>query len=145
LSFTARFQVAVVGGGPAGLATAIALLHEGQSVIVVEQSDYSSERVGEHLGPNSKPLLRALGLLKACDSRFQASCPGIRSVWGTDEAAHKDYVFQPHGEGLNVSRPEFDLNLVSVAARLGANIITASKVISITKASGAWCLPLPNG
>ena len=36
-----RCHVAIIGGGPAGLASAIALLREGLAVIVVERTDHN--------------------------------------------------------------------------------------------------------
>ena len=42
-----RFDVAVIGGGPAGCSTALALTRLGYRCLVVEKSDYSNVRVGE--------------------------------------------------------------------------------------------------
>lgn len=142
MSLTERFQVAVIGGGPAGLATAIALTREGLAVTVVEHSNYTAERVGEHVAPHAKPLLRALGPLQAGEGRSYASCPGIRSLWGTNKPVDKDYVFHPDGEGLNISRPEFDLSLAALASRLGVNISTTCKVLNMVRAPGGWRLTL---
>ncbi|MDQ3856706.1 MAG: FAD-dependent oxidoreductase [Chloroflexota bacterium] len=52
-----RYDVAVIGGGPAGLVVALALSGCGASVLVV---DSSKERpvVGESLPPIASPLLQ---------------------------------------------------------------------------------------
>ena len=135
-----QFDVCVVGGGPAGLATAIALRREGLAVVVVERTDYRSLRVGEHIPPSTKPELASLGLADVLASGTHASCPGIRSVWGSDEAAERDYLFHPHGEGLNLSRPDFDLSLAALAEQLGAVVITEARIAGLSRASGLWQL-----
>ena len=53
-------KVAVIGGGPAGLATALALLAYAYDVTVIERTDYSDVRVGEHLPPSGISSLRQL-------------------------------------------------------------------------------------
>ena len=128
----------MVGGGPAGLATAVALLRDGLSVIVIERTDYHSLRVGEHVTPGAKPLLASLGLSSALESVRHASCPGIRSVWGNREPADRDYLFHPHGEGINLSRPDFDLSLAALAKGLGADVVTRARVFGISRSNGSW-------
>jgi flavin-dependent dehydrogenase len=135
---SSQYQVAVVGGGPAGLATAVALLRDGLSVIVIERTDYHSLRVGEHLTPGAKPLLASLGLSSALESVRHASCPGIRSVWGNREPADRDYLFHPHGEGINLSRPDFDLSLAALVVSLGADLVTRARVFGISRSNGSW-------
>ena len=43
--------VLIVGGGPAGLATALELAHQHIAAMVVERSAYNDLRIGEHLTP----------------------------------------------------------------------------------------------
>jgi len=140
-----RSDVAIVGGGPAGLATAIALRREGLAVVVLERTNYRSVRVGEHIPPNTKQLLASLGLADELTSGRHASCPGICSVWGSDEPAARDYLFHPHGEGLNLSRPDFDLSLATLAQQLGAVVVTGARVSSLSHLAGSWHLNIQHG
>jgi flavin-dependent dehydrogenase len=133
-----RYHVAIVGGGPAGLASAITLLRDGLTVIVIERTDYRSLRVGEHIAPGAKPLLASLGLASALESERHASCPGIRSVWGREEPDDKDYLFHPHGEGLNLSRPDFDLSFAALAESIGAEVVTEARILGISRSRGSW-------
>jgi flavin-dependent dehydrogenase len=138
----AKYDVAVLGGGPAGLASTIALLREGLGVIVIERTEYAALRVGEHLTPNTKPLLTALGLEGMLDSPLHVSCPGIRSAWGSHEPEDKDYVFNAYGEGWNLSRPEFDRSLALHVAGLGAEVLTRTKMVDISRVSATWQITL---
>ena len=57
-------DVAVIGAGPAGAATALALLDNSLSVALVERSGYDQRRIGEHLTPDAYGDLDKLGVLK---------------------------------------------------------------------------------
>ncbi|HEX7637975.1 MAG TPA: FAD-dependent oxidoreductase, partial [Burkholderiaceae bacterium] len=46
-----RVDVLVLGGGPAGCATALCLARQGHRVAVVERTRYEAPRVGETLSP----------------------------------------------------------------------------------------------
>jgi 2-polyprenyl-6-methoxyphenol hydroxylase-like FAD-dependent oxidoreductase len=59
-----RFDVVVIGGGPAGTAVALALVTQGVSVLVVERSNYQQLRFGETLPPEIQPTLSRLGLAR---------------------------------------------------------------------------------
>jgi flavin-dependent dehydrogenase len=137
---SSRCQVAIVGGGPAGLASAIALARAGISSHVVERTDYDTARVGEHLPPGSKPLFASLGLSGLLNDEIHLPCPGIRSAWGTDEAVDKDYLFHPHGQGVNLSRPAFDQALADHARRAGVTVATGGKVAKLSRAGQGWDL-----
>jgi flavin-dependent dehydrogenase len=138
LAGSSSWHVAVVGGGPAGLASAIGLAREGLTSLVIERSNYERPRVGEHLPPKAKLLFGALGLSGMLDAGQHLLCPGVRSVWGSYEIADKDYLFSPYGSGVNVSRPELDRSLAEHAANLGVRIATRSKVQRLSRAARSW-------
>jgi flavin-dependent dehydrogenase len=135
------FHVAVVGGGPAGLAAALALARENLSSVVIERTEYDEPRVGEHLPPAAKARFAALGLPLG----EHAPCPGVRSNWGGGAVEDKDYVFHPEGEGVNLSRPEFDRQIAARAAAAGAVIATASKVAGLARSGGRWTVEIEHG
>lgn len=133
-------DVNVVDGGPAGLATAIALRCEGFAVAVFEQTNYRSSRISEHIPPSAKPLLAAIGLSDELASGRHARCPDTRSIWGKDEPEDRHYLFHPHGEGVNLSRPDFDLSFAELAEGNGAVVATNARVTNLTRGSSAWCI-----
>ena len=56
-------DVIVVGGGPAGSATATMLSRKGWKVIILEREKFPRDHVGESLLPASIPILEELGAL----------------------------------------------------------------------------------
>lgn len=124
-----RFDVAVLGGGPAGCAAAIMLAREGVSVGVFERSHYESTRIGEVVPPViCHPLLR----LDAWDdfvAARQLPLTGITSRWGKPTADETDYIFNPYGNGWILERKGFDAMLARIAALKGAHIFCGSRIV----------------
>ena len=125
------FDVAILGGGPAGTASAIKLSRLGRKVIVIEQSKYDSPRVGETLPPHIKPILYELGVWRP----FLATNPipsfGIKSSWGGHDLSESSFIFSPYGSGWHIDRQRFDKMLSEAALSEGAIVLTNSKIISI--------------
>ena len=75
-----RYDVVVVGAGPAGSATAIFLAERGWSVLLLDKASFPRPKVcGELLSPESARLLDRLGALKAVDAVAQPIA-GMRIV-----------------------------------------------------------------
>lgn len=107
----------VVGGGPAGLATAIAARLAGLSVTVVDSAAPPVDRAcGEGLMPGALFDLEALGV--ELDPASTAPFCGIRYLAG-DIAADGRF---PQGRGLGVRRTALHAALEQRARSLGANL-----------------------
>lgn len=75
-----RYDVVVVGAGPAGSATAIFLAERGWSVLLLDKASFPRPKIcGELLSPESARLLDRLGALKAVDAVAQPIA-GMRIV-----------------------------------------------------------------
>jgi flavin-dependent dehydrogenase len=138
----AENHVNVIGGGPAGVATTLALLDRGFQVTLIERSEYDDVRVGEHLNPQAVPLLAQLGVLKVVLAGRHRPCPGIRSAWGSATLGDNEYIFSPYGDGLNLSRPDFDATLAEQAERRGATVLRGTRVFKANRVDGEWALTL---
>jgi flavin-dependent dehydrogenase len=95
-------DVAVVGGGPAGLGAAIAAAERGLSVIVLEQrSETPDKACGEGILPPGVSALERLGVLSYLPADGTRRFPGVRFVQEDGTAAD---VPLPAGGGLGVRR-----------------------------------------
>jgi flavin-dependent dehydrogenase len=135
-------KVTVVGGGPAGLATALTLLSYSYDVTVVERTDYNRVCIGEHLPPAAITCLQQLQAYEQLFSDKHRFCHGIRSAWSETYLTDSSYIFSPEGEGINLSRPEFDSSLAELARQRGAQVLTNSQIQKLTYKEDKWYLEL---
>ena len=134
-----KFDVAVLGGGPAGAAVASALIRRGYSTVVIEQSDYRDARVGETLPPAIGPLLTSLGMWDQFLEDNHTPSFGIRSAWGSDDFQDNDFIFNPYGNGWHVDRNRFDEMLIRCAEAAGAYVLRRAVLASWVKdKTGQW-------
>lgn len=139
------FDLAVIGGGPAGIATALAACDAGLAVLVLERSDFTGVRVGEHLGAEALPLLSALGLGPATWQDGHLPCASVVSIWGDGEPQEAHALFHPLGEGVILARPEFDRRLACEAEARGVVVHQAARLSAFERGPGGWRLVVTRG
>jgi flavin-dependent dehydrogenase len=129
-----RCEVLVIGGGPAGLATAIELRQSSDlDVIVVEARDEPTERFGESVPPDILVALDRLDLSHAFRVDGHLPCPGSISLWGRDKPGHNDFILNPNGLAWHISRARFEAMLRTRAARIGASICTRTRAVAVRR------------
>ena len=134
-----RSDVLILGGGPAGSASALALVERGFSVTVIERSQFESVRVGETLTPEIQMPLARLGLWPRFLAAGHVPSPGIVSVWGDPEPYDNDFIFNPHGDGWHIDRQRFDAMLSQAAEEAGADVFRGAKLTSCEQEpAGDW-------
>ena len=138
---TTPIDVAVVGGGPAGAATALALARAGYTVTVLERSRYDAFRIGETLPPAVKRPLMELGVWDQFLATGTLESPGIVSAWGRPDPYDNDFIVNPDGPGWHVDRRGFDAMLARTAGGWGAEIKTGvTAIASVCRHSARWHL-----
>jgi flavin-dependent dehydrogenase len=119
------FNVAIIGGGPAGCAAALTLLRYSKlRVVVIERSDYDGWRVGETLSPGVRPLLRYLDATSIIEDDGHLTNYGTSASWGTDETVSRDFLFVAAGEGRHLDRARFDRSLAQLVRERGGVLMT---------------------
>src|SRR5260221_1183871 len=109
----------VIGGGPAGISTALSLMARGESVMIVERSSYTEPRIGETFPPAINHVLARLGLGDALAAVPRVSSVGVRCVWRSADPFDRSYLFDPYGNGCHADRRPFDPGLPPQAKRRG--------------------------
>ncbi len=141
-----RFDVVVLGGGPAGSAAALTLARLGRSVVIVEQSAYSHPRIGETLPPVVRRTLTSLGVWEQFVRDDHAPSFGIRSAWGQAALYENDFITNPYGAGWHVDRARFDAMLARAAQEAGASLLCGARLNTCRQqTSDAWELEIESG
>ena len=120
------WDVAVIGGGPAG-STASAMLRQlGRSVVVLEKTPHPRFHIGESLLPFTLGLMRRTGFLPVLESGDFVPKWGARFVTADDKIGHTFYfsdAFTSEFPGAyQVLRSKFDHLLLEHSRSCGAEV-----------------------
>ncbi len=137
-----EFDVAVVGAGPAGSATALRLANSGCRVALIERTQFEDPRVGESLAPSVQPLLADLGVWQDFLRLQPLPSYGTRSVWGTDTPEVHSHMASHWGCGWHVDRATFDHMLADAAAKAGAALLRGTSFVDCHEQDSGWLLIL---
>ena len=126
ITLPAATDVFVIGGGPAGLAAAIAARRRGFDVIVADSAFPPIDKAcGEGLMPDGLRAARSLGIdLETAPAR---RFPGIRFCDGESSAEARF----PSGHGLGMRRTTLHRYMVDVAADAGVRLAWGTTVSGI--------------
>jgi flavin-dependent dehydrogenase len=120
MQVTIMFDVAVLGAGPGGLATAICCAEAGLSVRVLDRSNFPRPSIGEAVHPGAEGLFERLGV---ADRIRRAKFVRHSGIWVERRDKRE---FLPFGEtagkpwrGYQLWRPKFDQILLDRAKELG--------------------------
>jgi flavin-dependent dehydrogenase len=135
-----RFDVLIVGAGPAGSSAAALLAGAGWSVAIVEKQVFPRRKVcGECVAASNLPLLEALGILPSTLNSIAS--PALRRV---AIMGRKHFVTAPlpaakntpHAWGRALGRETLDTLLLERARAAGAAVLQPYSVLSIDGAPG---------
>lgn len=145
------WDVAIIGAGPAGAATAITLARFGWRVLLVDRQTSIRFKLGESLPPVAVGWVEHfLGNLDDSNQAFRGffRTAGNVSMWLTDQSDVTDFFFTPAGSGLCVDRLAFDRALRSKAVAAGATLLEGMRFESCTHIAAntpGWQLTLISG
>jgi flavin-dependent dehydrogenase len=120
-------DVAIVGGGPAGVSAAIALRRNGLAVVLLEATRYEGTRFGEAVAPVVRPVITRLGITMPAEIWAVPSFAN-ESAWGSAGLSARPFVFDPYGGGICVDRARFDASLADAASENGATVLPQARV-----------------
>jgi menaquinone-9 beta-reductase len=132
-------EVIIVGGGPAGAATAWGLARAGVDVLVLDRARFPRDKpCAEYLSPQASRILSDMGILATVEAAGAARLTGmtIRAPSGTSfrgefAAAHGFRGFRD--EGLSLRRLVLDEILLRNAEAAGARVMEGSAVTDVTR------------
>jgi len=138
------YDVLILGGGPAGAATGIALkrLDPGLRIALIEKSDYSGVRIGETLPPGAQAILHGLGVWNAFFATSPVMSYGTRAAWGSADPYDNEFIFSVYGNGWHVDRNAFDAMLTAEAIRVGVYVHVNSAPCGPPRRQRYWVLPV---
>src|ERR1043165_1684056 len=141
------FDVAVVGAGPAGSATAIFLARRGYSVALIDKREFPREKLcGDFINPANWPIFQDLGI--------------VRDVLACSHEKITGFMMSVSGESLEVSFPDFagacafglglrrfdlDAILIERAKADGISVHEGLKIETLTRTAEEWSLLGRNG
>ncbi len=127
MSTSERYDVAIIGGGPAGAASALYLLDAGLKPIIIEKETFPRYHIGESLTGECGARLRELGLEEKLNAANYPIKHGV-SVYGAQGKSAFWIPVQKRDEAgmlqdsftWQVRRDEFDKMLLDTALERGA-------------------------
>lgn len=140
-----RTPVAIIGGGPAGSASAMFLRAHGIDCVIIEKDKFPRFHIGESMTGECGASVRALGLEEEMNRRkfpikTEAAVFGARGhKWALPVAGRdKDWNLFPQST-WQVRRDEFDKMLLDTAIARGADFIHGQVTQPIVDDGGAVC------
>lgn len=141
-----RAHVVVVGGGPAGAATALSLVARGVPCTLLEASESIPRKVGETVPPGLASVLERLALDGLLREPAHLVCHGNEYVWGDAEPVARHFLSHPIGNAWHLDRRAFEEDLRKAARCRGVDWRCGSRVLGTARnRADGWRLAIAEG
>ncbi|MFT2112215.1 NAD(P)/FAD-dependent oxidoreductase [Marinomonas sp. 2405UD68-3] len=112
------FDVIVIGGGPAGLVSALLMARTGKKVAILDKPAEVNEKVGESMPATTNRLLKKLDL-PLLSQRKHDFIAGSESYWA-GQYEQQDFIHHLQGCDWRLDRLQFESDLHHLAKESGA-------------------------
>lgn len=137
-------DVVIIGGGPAGSATAMFLLREGIKPLIIEAENFPRYHIGESMTGAAGQVMRDLGFEAELYRRKHPTKLGVKvygqskrgSWWVPVTARDKDWNLVPT-DTWQVRRSEFDRMMLDAAIERGARLLPGKATKPLRSDDGA--------
>ncbi|MGB3182688.1 MAG: tryptophan 7-halogenase [Cyclobacteriaceae bacterium] len=121
-----HYDIAILGGGPAGAAMAIRMAQMGYRVVLCEQHATPPFHIGLSLSPGVRHWLGQLGVAQRVESAGFGPAQQSVVLWESDEPMQKHYAREQ--AGYHADRSILDEILLQRAQEAGAELLRPCKV-----------------
>lgn len=138
-----RYDVAIVGAGPAGSAAAISLARAGHEVLLIDKQKFPREKLcGDFLNPVNWPVLERLGVADDILSQEHRKISHFRisSCGGSQAVAALSAPGRGRAFGLGLRRSILDDTLLHRAKTEGAEVRTGVALRDVRRSADGWRL-----
>ncbi len=134
-----EYDIAIIGGGLAGLSLSIQCVKKGYKTVLFEKEQYPYHKVcGEYISNESYPFLQRLGI-----DFSSLQLPQINQLLVSDTRG-KAYHFPLDLGGFGISRYTLDDLLYKTALSKGVTICTKTKVTDVTRNDNCFAISAAN-
>lgn len=137
-------DVLIIGGGPAGSATALALKKHAPSlsITLIESSSFDKPRIGEVLPSAARNMLEHLGVWQFFETEKHLPVFSTLSAWGKIQPEENHTIFSMHENGWHLDRQSFDTFLIEQAEKIGVKILSNTSLKDFVKDEKNWRIEL---
>lgn len=141
--FKNKFDIIIIGAGPAGLCAALRLLEMGYQVGMVEQSAFPRPQIGESLSPGIRHIFSYLGAGHLLENASYLHGLPSHVIWESKVPVFLSAA--ERGPGVVVDRGTLDSDLLQLAVQRGLHMFQPGKIVHLKKSESGWQLQIRIG